>query len=319
MRKCELAKPAYGTSQFLSIGRTYAGPGGRTAQPLGRSLAAARCGQPDVDQGGHDASRPRSGRRAPPPGAARRRARVPRRRCACRRPRRATGSATPPGRAPGRRPPRTSGRPPRPARRRAGRARPRAARAAAIGRARRPPASSCIASVGSTVDRTSGRPRPAVSSVDPVGSPDRDAEDRRVLDRGDLLDPEPDGRLRRASPPGTRSGASAAVPIDSRGRTTSPSAEPRPVDRQRRPRPSRTSNGTTWTSSSSDRPAAPPAGLEPPATVDQRALVLVGEVLGAVESGRRSGGSAAVPAGREPPRPPRSSRAASLARSRPTR
>ena len=58
------------------------------------------------------------------------------------------------------------------------------------------------------------RPRPALGH----------AEHDRVLDRRDLLDPQPDRRRRAAVPAGTRSATSAAVPTDSRGTTTRPAS-----------------------------------------------------------------------------------------------
>ena len=58
--------------------------------------------------------------------------------------------------------------------------------------ARSPSARTRIASSGSSVVRTSGRPRPADSCGSPGRVEARDAEHDRVLDRRDLLDPEAD-------------------------------------------------------------------------------------------------------------------------------
>ena len=64
------------------------------------------------------------------------------------------------------------------------------------GRRRSPSARIRIASAGSSVVRTSGRPSPAVSRGAPGVVEAGHADDDRVLDRRDLLDPQPDRRLR---------------------------------------------------------------------------------------------------------------------------
>ena len=101
---------------------------------------------------------------------------------------------------------------------------------------------------------SAGRPSPAVIRGAPVRVEARDAEDDGVLDRGDLLDAQPDRRRRAASPAGTRSGTSAAVPTDSRGTTTSPSSSAS-SSTAIASRPSRTSNGDAL-AAVLDRPAS---------------------------------------------------------------
>ena len=78
----------------------------------------------------------------------------------------------------------------------------------------------------------SGRPRPRSSRTRSVAASTAGTPSHRgVLDRRDLLDPQADRRGRRGVPAGTRSGASAAVPTDSRGTTIEPGVEGVMVDR----------------------------------------------------------------------------------------
>ena len=78
--------------------------------------------------------------------------------------------------------------------------------------ARSPSVRTRIASSGSSVVSTSGRPSPAdnrgVAGLVEAGH----AEDDRVLDRRDLLDPEADRGVGRASRPARDPATSAAVP-----------------------------------------------------------------------------------------------------------
>ena len=107
-------------------------------------------------------------------------------------------------------------------------------------------------------DRAAARARPS-SWPSPVGVEPRHADDDRVLDRRDLLDPQPDRGRPGSVPAGTRSATSRGRPdrfarARRRGR--------RPAPRRRSAiasRPSRISNGTRSRRSSKVRPAADPS------------------------------------------------------------
>ena len=247
--------------------------------------AAPATREPDVDEGRQRPCRGRSPARARSPSAGRRRDRVPRRCCAGHR--RGRRSDRVRRRAPcavsG---PRADGPPSSPTvmldRCRTTRAmtrRPRAGRSRAA-RPRRAPASPRR---GQSVVRISGRPSPAVMRRRPSPCP-LSARRRRAR-----APPTTPARSAGAAASiggvsgGTRSGASPAVPLDSRGSTTSPS--PRDAwSMAIASRPSRTSKSTAWRCLVDGGPATPPTQLDPHAPEHERPMRLVLELVLGVDA-----------------------------------